>query len=203
MVGLLITKLLIAESASEFFFISVNIWQSYKQERGCLMHFARLANTLLKDSHPCVVVKPRSPVRRYPIAMTLCQGFVTSRCSVDTAEGVELVFSMEEIQIPVSKYLNTPVPSVNYCDGLDRCILYCILFVSTLALLYFCVSTVFAANKDLYKIILLSSGKLCPKLWTFKFRRGTSIAATCYVNLAGQRWTLSVINWWIVVGQLS
>jgi len=28
---------------------SVNIWQSYKQERGCLMHFARRANTLLKD----------------------------------------------------------------------------------------------------------------------------------------------------------
>ena len=28
---------------------SMNIWQSYKQERGCLMHFARLANTLLKD----------------------------------------------------------------------------------------------------------------------------------------------------------
>ena len=27
------------------FFKSVNIWQ----ERGCLMHFARLANTLLKD----------------------------------------------------------------------------------------------------------------------------------------------------------
>jgi len=27
---------------------SVNIWQSYKQERGCLMHFARMANTLLK-----------------------------------------------------------------------------------------------------------------------------------------------------------
>ena len=26
----------------------VNIWQSYKWERGCLMHFARLANTLLK-----------------------------------------------------------------------------------------------------------------------------------------------------------
>ena len=30
-----------------FFFKSVNIRQSYKQERGCLMHFARLANTLL------------------------------------------------------------------------------------------------------------------------------------------------------------
>jgi len=31
------------------FFKSVNIWQSYKQESGCLMHFAHLANTLLKD----------------------------------------------------------------------------------------------------------------------------------------------------------
>ena len=29
--------------------VSVNIWQSYKQERDCLMHFARMANTLLKD----------------------------------------------------------------------------------------------------------------------------------------------------------
>ena len=28
---------------------SVNIWQSCMQERGCLMHFARLANTLLND----------------------------------------------------------------------------------------------------------------------------------------------------------
>jgi len=27
----------------------VNIWQSYQQQRGCLVHFARLANTLLKD----------------------------------------------------------------------------------------------------------------------------------------------------------
>ena len=31
------------------FFKSVNIWQSYKQERGCLVHFAHLTNTLLKD----------------------------------------------------------------------------------------------------------------------------------------------------------
>ena len=31
------------------FFYSANIWQSYKQERGCLVHFGRLANTLLKD----------------------------------------------------------------------------------------------------------------------------------------------------------
>jgi len=30
------------------FFKSVNIWQIYKQERGCLMHFVRLANILLK-----------------------------------------------------------------------------------------------------------------------------------------------------------
>ena len=25
------------------------MWQSYKQERGCLMHFAHLPNILLKD----------------------------------------------------------------------------------------------------------------------------------------------------------
>jgi len=31
------------------FLKSVNIWQRYHQERGCLAHFARLANTLLKD----------------------------------------------------------------------------------------------------------------------------------------------------------
>ena len=33
------------------FFKSVNklTWQSYKQERGCLMHFAHLTNTLQKD----------------------------------------------------------------------------------------------------------------------------------------------------------
>jgi len=28
---------------------SVNFWESYKQERGCLMHFVRLVNTLLKE----------------------------------------------------------------------------------------------------------------------------------------------------------
>jgi len=31
------------------FLKSVNTWQSYKQERSCLMHFAHLANTLLKE----------------------------------------------------------------------------------------------------------------------------------------------------------
>jgi len=35
---------------SETLFLNwVNIWQSYKQGRHCLVHFARLANTLLKD----------------------------------------------------------------------------------------------------------------------------------------------------------
>ena len=28
---------------------NMNIWQSYEQERGCFLHFAHLANTLLKD----------------------------------------------------------------------------------------------------------------------------------------------------------
>ena len=36
-------------SLSVIFFKLVNIWQSCKHGRGCLMHFARLANTLLKD----------------------------------------------------------------------------------------------------------------------------------------------------------
>jgi len=37
-------------------FKSVNIWQSYKQDRSCLMHFAHLANTLLKDKESARVV---------------------------------------------------------------------------------------------------------------------------------------------------
>jgi len=40
--------------------------------------------------------------------------------------------------------------STTYCDGLDRCILYCILFVFKLALLCFSVATEFSVNKDLY-----------------------------------------------------
>ena len=47
-------------------------------------------------------------------------------------------------------FVTTSVPSVNYCDGLDRCILYCILFVFMFALLCFCVATEFSVNKDLY-----------------------------------------------------
>ena len=43
MAGLLITKLRIVYSwaCQWFFFKSVNIWQSYKQESGCIVHFAR------------------------------------------------------------------------------------------------------------------------------------------------------------------
>ena len=36
-------------SLSVIFFKSVNISQSYEQERCCLMHFALLATALLKD----------------------------------------------------------------------------------------------------------------------------------------------------------
>jgi len=38
----------VAESVSEKKIKSVNIWKSYKQEHGCLMHFVRLATTPLK-----------------------------------------------------------------------------------------------------------------------------------------------------------
>jgi len=43
-----IKKKLLASFRVNFFKL-VNIWQSYKQQRGCLMHFAHLANALLKD----------------------------------------------------------------------------------------------------------------------------------------------------------
>jgi len=52
----------------------------------------------------------------------------------------------------VDIFVSTPVASVNYCDGLDRCMLYCILFVFMLVLLCFCVAAEFSMNKDLYKV---------------------------------------------------
>ena len=45
-------------------FKSVNIWQSYKQEHGCLMHFAFLANTLLKDEEQEAQLSPRDRAMR-------------------------------------------------------------------------------------------------------------------------------------------
>jgi len=41
--------LILSLSVRWFFFKSVNIWQTYKQERGCLVHFVRRATTLLND----------------------------------------------------------------------------------------------------------------------------------------------------------
>jgi len=48
----------LSESVSENVLKSVNIWQSYKQDRGCLMHFVRLANTPLKDETKLLTVCP-------------------------------------------------------------------------------------------------------------------------------------------------
>jgi len=39
----------IAESVSEKSLKLMNIWQRYNQERGCLVHFMRLATTPPKD----------------------------------------------------------------------------------------------------------------------------------------------------------
>jgi len=44
-----IKKGLLPSLRVKIFFKLVNIWQSYKQECDCLMHFVCLANTLLKD----------------------------------------------------------------------------------------------------------------------------------------------------------
>jgi len=35
-------------------FKSVNIWQSYKQERDCLVHFFRLLAKCMRQSHSCL-----------------------------------------------------------------------------------------------------------------------------------------------------
>ena len=76
MVRLLITKLkglLLSVLVKKL--KSANIWQSYEQERGCLVHFAHLANTLLKDEESArdnhvqgpviglaMMVRPRSSI---------------------------------------------------------------------------------------------------------------------------------------------
>ena len=52
-------------------------------------------------------------------------------------------------------FVNTPVPSVNYCDGLMDLIVVFALFVFMLALLCFCVATIFSVNKDLYISLLI------------------------------------------------
>ena len=64
-----IKKGLLLSVCEWIFFKSVNIWQSYKQEHGCLMHFARLASRLLKDeesardNHFFVITLPN--IRRF------------------------------------------------------------------------------------------------------------------------------------------
>jgi len=65
---------------SEFFFKSVNIWQSYKQERGCFMQFAHLVNTLLKDeerardNHVSCQISPSSVHRQSALATAWSYG---------------------------------------------------------------------------------------------------------------------------------
>ena len=52
MVGLVIKQLKKGSLLSlrvHKFLKSVNIWQSYEQERDCLVHYLRFASTLLKD----------------------------------------------------------------------------------------------------------------------------------------------------------
>jgi len=61
-VKLLITNYerFIAETVSDFF-KSVNIWQSYQQERGCIVHFVLLTTTLLEDKSIRSAVLQESP----------------------------------------------------------------------------------------------------------------------------------------------
>jgi len=43
--------LLLSLSLNQFFFKSINIWQSYKQESGCLVHFLRLLTVWWQGAH--------------------------------------------------------------------------------------------------------------------------------------------------------
>jgi len=47
-------------------------------------------------------------------------------------------------------FVNNPVPSVNYCDGLGRCFRFVCIYAC--AAVFLCVATVFTVNKDLYVI---------------------------------------------------
>ena len=83
--------------------------------------------------------------------------------------------------IKVDVKVNTPVPRVNYCDGLDRCILYCILFAFMFALLCFCVATEFSVNKDLYYI------KVCVRLLAPV--PPATVAFSCRFNSSASYWS--------------
>jgi len=49
----------------------VNIWESYKQERGCLIHSALLATTLLKDEESAQVASSFAQI--YFLLKSLCR----------------------------------------------------------------------------------------------------------------------------------
>ena len=49
-----IKKGLLLSVRVKFFFKSVNIWQSYKQERDCLVHFAKRRRNCMRQSRFCL-----------------------------------------------------------------------------------------------------------------------------------------------------
>ena len=83
------------------FFKSMNIWQSYKQERGCLMHFARLANTLLKDEESARDNRIASNLSKYsPILFFFTQYSATVRI---------LFATYRKVAYETSAHLSSPV----------------------------------------------------------------------------------------------
>jgi len=76
LVGILITKLrkVYCKVCQWIFFKSVNVWQSFKQEGGCLMHFVRLATTLLEAT--CTLVRFYVLLRRCYYKLVLNFQFV-------------------------------------------------------------------------------------------------------------------------------
>jgi len=60
-----ITARFLDKFAVSDFFKSLNIWQSFKQESCCLMHFAHLVNTLLKDEKSERNFAKYSPIKKF------------------------------------------------------------------------------------------------------------------------------------------
>jgi len=73
---------------------SVNIWQSYKQERDCLVHFARLANTLLKTEK---IVAPPAGSSTQPQPKT--ENNFSAFCTRETAFGKQNLLNVAKFCI--------------------------------------------------------------------------------------------------------
>ena len=83
------------------------MWQRYKQERGCLVHFVRLAtNALLKDNGSARdnhVLAKYSPISNF---------FSTHRLSIDNPPHLKYVPTLRCNLLPIACFLTLVFPKV-------------------------------------------------------------------------------------------